>query len=33
MRSGKSYQHLFFDEFREIEETLLYQLDSWIWGD
>jgi len=30
MRSDKSFQHVFFNEFREIEETLLYQLDSWI---
>lgn len=30
MKLGKSFQHIFFNKFREIEETLLYQLDSWI---
>lgn len=30
MRLVKSFQHIFFNEFREIEETLLYQLDIWI---
>lgn len=33
MRLGKSFQHIFFNEFREIEENLLYQLDSLIGRD